>query len=105
MEKLKERWKVKSNFQLIIIFIVFSVTGSSSLIVAGPVLSFFSISRDAFPEAFYGAIFYYTLRILIIFPIYQILLVIIGAVFGQFQFFWNFEKKMLCRFGLKKLCE
>lgn len=105
MEKLKERWKVKSNFQLVIIFIVFSVTGSSSLIVAGPVLSFFSINRDAFPEAFYGAIFYYTLRILIIFPIYQILLVIIGTVFGQFQFFWNFEKKMLCRFGLKKFCK
>jgi hypothetical protein len=30
-----------------------------------------------------------------IFPIYQILLVLIGAIFGQFNFFWAFEKKML----------
>lgn len=105
MKKLKERWNVQSNFQLIVIFIVFSVTGSTSLFVAGPVLHFFSINREAFPEAFYGAIFYYTLRILIIFPIYQVLLVITGAIFGQFKFFWTFEKKMLCRLGFKNLCE
>ena len=31
---------------------------------------------------------------------YQVLLVLIGWIFGQFQFFWNFEKKMIRRFGL-----
>lgn len=105
MKKLKERWNVQSNFQLIIIFIVFSVTGSTSLFVAGPVLHFFNINIEAFSGAFYGVILYYTLRILIIFPIYQILLVITGAALGQFKFFWTFEKKMLCRLGFKNLCE
>jgi hypothetical protein len=37
----------------------------------------------------------------LIFPLYQVLLVLIGALFGQFSFFWGFEKKMLRRFGLK----
>jgi hypothetical protein len=40
------------------------------------------------------------LRLLLIFPIYQILLVFVGFIFGQFSFFWNFEKKMLERLKL-----
>ena len=42
------------------------------------------------------------MRITIIFPIYQILILIVGFLFGQFKFFWDFEKKMLFRLGLKK---
>jgi hypothetical protein len=34
-------------------------------------------------------------RLLLIFPIYQVLLVANGFLFGQFTFFWNFEKKLL----------
>jgi len=29
-----------------------------------------------------------------------VLLVAMGWVFGQFHFFWDFEKKMLSRFGI-----
>ncbi|MEC7619844.1 MAG: DUF6787 family protein, partial [Bacteroidota bacterium] len=43
------------------------------------------------------------LRILIIFPIYQILLILVAIVFFQFKFFWEFEKKILKRMGLKFL--
>ncbi|WP_019038681.1 DUF6787 family protein [Psychroflexus tropicus] len=100
MKKLKERWDIQSNFQLVIIFIVFAITGSLSAYLAKPVLVFLELSREAFPEHFFGGFFYYTLRILLIFPIYQILLVLIGTVFGQHKFFWAFEKKMLKRLGL-----
>jgi hypothetical protein len=41
MKKLKERWNVTSNWQLIIIFIVFAITGFSSLQLAKPFLSEF----------------------------------------------------------------
>lgn len=100
MKKLKERWGIESNFQIIIIFIVFSITGSASLFVGKPILAFFDLARENFQDNFWGGLFYYSLRILIIFPIYQILLVLIGFIFGQFKFFWNFEKKMLSRLGL-----
>jgi hypothetical protein len=40
------------------------------------------------------------MRLVLIFPIYQVLLVFIGAIFGQFSFFWKFEKKMLERLKL-----
>jgi hypothetical protein len=43
---------------------------------------------------------YWPFRILVIFPIYQVILVLCGTLFGEFQFFWNFEKKMLSRMGL-----
>ena len=45
-------------------------------------------------------IVYWPLRIALIFPIYQITLPITGFLFGQFKFFWNFEKKFLSRIGL-----
>mgnify|MGYP000347119773 CR=1 FL=1 len=100
MKKLKERWGIQSNFQLVIIFIVFAITGSSSAYLAKPVLGFIGLARETFPEHFLGGFAYYFLRILFIFPIYQVLLVVIGTLFGQNKFFWNFEKKMLSRLGL-----
>lgn len=101
MKKLKERWGITSNFQLVIIFFVFAITGSTAVFAAKPLLSFFNLSREQFPEAFFwGGLVYYFFRIALIFPIYQVLLVVNGWIFGQFKFFWGFEKKMLRRLGL-----
>lgn len=99
-KKLKQRWKLSSDFQLVIIFIVFAITGSSAAFAAKPVMHLLELERSAFHASNWGAVLYYILRILLIFPIYQILLVCIGTLFGQFRFFWNFEKKMLRRLGL-----
>ena len=96
MKKLKEKWGITSNFQLLIICVVFSVTGSISVWIAKPLLDFIGLDKSAVSPWIFWPI-----RISIIFPIYQILIVIIGALFGQFTFFWNFEKKMLARLGFK----
>ena len=97
MRKLKEKWGITSDFQLIIILIVFSVTGSIAVWIAKPLLDFVGMDKTTLsPWVFWP------IRISIIFPIYQVLIVIIGALFGQFKFFWNFEKKMLCRLGFKR---
>ena len=97
MKKLKEKWGITSNFQLVIILIVFSVTGSIAVWIAKPLLDFVGLDKSAVsPWVFWP------IRISIIFPIYQVLIVIVGALFGQFQFFWNFEKKMLYRLGFKR---
>ncbi|MEN8789611.1 MAG: DUF6787 family protein [Flavobacteriaceae bacterium] len=100
MDRLKQRWGIDSNFQLLIILIVFSVTGSAAVYVAKPFLIWIGMSKASFPEAWWGQWLYWLLRILIIFPIYQVLLLVFGWLFGQFRFFWNFEKKMLRRMGL-----
>ncbi|MFD2909302.1 DUF6787 family protein [Flavobacterium ardleyense] len=95
MKKLKERWNVTSNWQITKIFIVFAITGYSSLKLAIPFLNLIGI-----PETFDPHWLYRVLRILLIFPIYQVLLVFVGFVFGEFDFFWQFEKKMLDRLRL-----
>ena len=96
MNELKARWGIKSNTQLVIILIVFSITGSISLLVAQPLLDYIGLDKTKLsPYTFWP------IRILIIFPIYQLLIIIIGTLFGQFRFFWSFEKKMLRRIGFK----
>jgi hypothetical protein len=98
MEKLKERWGLTSNWQLVAIFVVFSLNGSFAAWVAKPVTAFFGLSAET-TEPY---ILYLFFRILLIFPIYQLTLPLVGWVFGQFKFFWAFEKKMLRRIGFKK---
>lgn len=96
MEKLKKRWGLTSNWHVVIILLVFSITGYSSLLIAKPVLNLVGLYQETTNPWIYRP-----LRILLIFPFYQILIVIYGWLFGQFQFFWEFEKKMLRRIGFK----
>lgn len=95
MNKLKERWNIQSNFQLFIILLVFAITGSTSALIAKPLLTLLGITKESV-----GLWFYYPLYIIIILPIYKILLLIIGTLAGQHYFFSNFIKKMLNRMGL-----
>jgi hypothetical protein len=97
VNKLKERWGIESNFQIAIIFIVFAITGSTASYIGKPILGFLNITPDTF-----HTVLYWTIRIVILFIMYQFLLVFFGWLFGQHKFFWNFEKKMLSRFGLKR---
>lgn len=96
MSRLKAKWEIESNAQLIIIFIVFAVTGSTASKIAAPVVHFFGIYSETYP------ILYWPLRIILIFPLYQVLLILFGWIFGQFKFFWTFEKKMLKRLKILK---
>ena len=92
-EKLKRRWEIESNFQLILILIVFSITGSASAWVSKPFVEWFGLSGEMMPKWLFTI-----LRLILIFPIYNVLLLAIGTIFGQFKFFWAFEKKMFSRF-------
>tara|TARA_R110002124_G_scaffold138576_6_gene302274 strand:+ start:220969 stop:221277 length:309 start_codon:yes stop_codon:yes gene_type:complete len=89
LKRLKQKWNIQSDWQLTIIFIVFAITGSTSAKFAGPLTELVGIERNM------GWFIYWPVRILIIFPIYQVLLVFFGWLFGEFEFFWAFEKKML----------
>lgn len=103
MERLKERWGISSTWQVLVIIVVFGITGSSSVFVGKPILELVGLDRMNFSSEFiWGGLLYYTLRLLIIFPIYQVLLVAFGWLFGQFAFFWNFEKAMLGRMGFSR---
>lgn len=97
MKKLKQRWNITSNFQLFIILLVFTINGSLSVVIAKPITTFIGISSETT-----NPVIFWTVRIFLMFIIYQILLVVIGTLFGQHKFFWNMEKKMLSRIGFGK---
>ena len=98
MDKLKQRWGIDSNFQIVIIFIVFAINGSLAVYLTNPITNLIGIHKETTEP-----LIYWPVRILVIFIVYQITLVIVGTIFGQKKFFWNMEKKMLQRIGLGRL--
>tara|TARA_B100000214_G_scaffold287589_1_gene217165 strand:- start:508 stop:810 length:303 start_codon:yes stop_codon:yes gene_type:complete len=94
VKRLREKWGIKSNFQLVIIIIVFAITGSTSALISGPTIDFL------FGEIEMNGFLKFILQLLVIMPIYQVLLLFFGFVFFQFNFFFKFVKKFLKLFGL-----
>ena len=97
MDKLKARWGLSSNFQVIAILLTFSVNGSFATWIAKPAMHFIGLGAETT-----NPWIFWPIRIVLIFIIYQATLPLVGFLFGQFQFFWKFEKKMLRRLGFKR---
>ena len=95
-EKLLKLFKVDNYLRLFIVFIVFGITGSLSVILGKYVLI------TLFTSDIMNNEFYWLIRILLIFPLYQILLIIVGTLFGEFKYFWAIEKKILVRLKIIK---
>lgn len=94
MKNLKKRWGITSNFQLVIIFVVFAVTGSTSAWLSKPVCNLLAITREDLG-------FWYTpVRLLVIFPLYPFVLMFFGYLFSQSKFFFPFSKRMLRSMGM-----
>lgn len=95
-ERLKKRWNINSNFQVTIILTVFAITGSATVYVKKLIYDLISITPDT------HLLIRIPLYILVILTVYNILLLLVGSLFGQFKFFWEFEKKFFSRFRFKK---
>src|SRR5690606_3870435 len=88
LQKLQDRWKLKSLFQVIMVLWVFACTGFSVLFLKKPLFSLLGI------ENLDGWLFY-VLYLILVLPLYQVLLLFYGFIFGQFNFFWEYEKKVI----------
>ncbi|MEN8248676.1 MAG: DUF6787 family protein [Bacteroidota bacterium] len=88
LDRLKEKWNIKSNWSLVAILIVFSLAGSSIMFVKPLWYNLFGIDEDT------PTWLRITIWIIMVFPTYQIFLLIYGFLFGQFSFFWRKEKAM-----------
>ncbi len=74
---------------MIAIILVFALTGTTVVWIMKPTLRFFF--GDQIPV--WARIVYYIL----ILPVYNIVLLFYGFIFGQFNFFVEFEKRFLRR--------
>jgi hypothetical protein len=91
LKKLQSKWKLKSLFQVVIVLVVFALTGFTILFIKKPIFDFLGISMDR------GGFWKTVLYLLLVLPLYQIILLFWGFVFGQFGFFWEKEKQFFRR--------
>lgn len=87
--RLQQKWGVASVWQVLLILAVFSLAGSSAVVLRK---SFFLLLGFDDHTAFWLKA---TAYVLFLFPTYQVLLLLYGTLLGQFGFFWAKEKKML----------
>ena len=97
IEKLVNKFKANSIRHLFIIFIIFAISGSGSLFISSPILIALGLDELI---TFYPL--YIFVRIILIIPIYQLLLILVASLFGQFNYFWKFEKRFLQRIKIIK---
>ncbi|HRD54041.1 MAG TPA: diacylglyceryl transferase [Flavobacteriales bacterium] len=96
VQRLAKRWNV-SPASVGIILLVFACTGFSVLFLKRPLVAWAS-GDDGTPPLLFSVLYY-----ILILPVYNLLLLFYGAVFGQFSFFWAFEKRFFARlFGRRK---
>ena len=97
LQKIIDKFHAKSFKHLIIIFLVFALSGSASLLMSSSVLTAINLKEliNFYP-------LYLLVRIILLIPIYQLVLIIIATLFGEFRYFWNFEKKFFKRLRLIK---
>ena len=96
LSKLKNRWGINSNLQILKIFFVFGITGSTAAWISEPICNFFGINTENL-----NILIYWFARIILITIVYQFILIFVAFIFGEFKFFWRFVKKFLNLFGLK----
>ncbi len=89
LEKLRARWGLTSLGQVVVILVVFSITGMSVLFLRNSFFSF--LGFNDLTSMWIKSVSY----VLFIIPAYQILILFFGFLFGQFAFFWEKEKRLI----------
>ena len=97
LEVLAHRFEAKSVKHLIIIFAVFSISGSLTVYLSYPIVDFMKYFYQ-----FENSMLQIIIRIIIIFPVYQIVLIFVGTLFGEFKYFLKFEKRFFKKIFSKK---
>lgn len=94
LQRLQIKWQLKSLTQVLLVLLVFACTGTTILLIKNSILAFFGIERGG-GQGLMNTLAY----LLLVLPLYQIMLLIYGFIFGQFRFFWEKEKQLVQRIG------
>lgn len=78
--------------QLFLILCVFAITGTLTAWITRQITSWLELENYSLS--------YWIMKLLVLFVGYQVLILLISIPFGQFAFFWKYEKKILRRMGL-----
>lgn len=93
LENLQKKWGVK-GWQFFLIMCTFAVTGTFTAWVSRGITNWIEVEK-------YSA-GWWALKALVLVIGYQVFILIFGFCFGQFDFFWKFEKKLLTSLRILK---
>ncbi|MDO6736929.1 DUF6787 family protein [Wenyingzhuangia sp. 2_MG-2023] len=96
MEKLKQRWGLKSNWEVLAILVAFSINGSFAAFIVRPSLALIGITKENL-----NVVLFYILYLIPVFIVYQFTLPYSGWLVGQYRFFKNMQEQMFKRMKLK----
>ena len=95
LKKLILIFEAKSLIHLIKIFLIFGLAGSLSLYLSELIYNYINLKN--FVNIFILKLF---IKIIFLIIMYQITLLSIAIIFGEFKYFFKFFKKFLNRFKL-----
>lgn len=84
--KLKVRWQITNDWHIVLILLVFSLAGPSTLVLHRQIDLLLGISDDS---NFWVK---FIVFIILVLPIYNMFLLIYGTALGQYRFFIGFVK-------------
>ena len=90
LHRLKGRWQLGSIRDVILVLIVFALTGTTVVVIKPYLLDFLFDGKQL--SGWYSVAYY-----ILILPVYNLFLLIYGFIFGKFHFFWKFEKRFFNR--------
>ena len=89
IEKLEIIFKARSKIHLVIIFLIFGISGGASIFVSDIVLHFLNL------EKFYvSQLIYWPLRLIVLFFCYQLILLVVSACFGELKHFSKYTQRI-----------
>lgn len=91
--KLQQKWNVGPR-QLFLILCTFAVTGTTTAWISRSITAWVGFDENTL------WVWKLLLRLSILIFGYQIIILMVSFVFGQFQFFWDYERKILKRIGI-----
>lgn len=86
-EKLKAKWKV-NGVQFVMIMCTFAVTGTLTAYISRFITTWVGFNSDTF------WLWKLLLRLFVLVFGYQVIILVVSFLFGQFPFFWAYEKKI-----------
>jgi len=92
-KRLQEKWGVSTR-QFWILFLVFALTGTTTAILTRYVTGWLGMNASTY------WLWKLLLRIGMLLFGYQVILLAYGALFGEWAFFWKYEKKLLSKLGI-----
>ena len=88
LRRLQAKWGVTSTLQVLAILLVFSLTGLTVVMLRKSLFLWLGFDENT---SFWVKTVAY---LLFVFPAYQILILVYGAILGQFRFFWQKQKRL-----------